>query len=113
MKLDGRTKGVAMSRVKVSLKKYEEAERQLLLAQRMKRWRRHGIVYAFVGTALLLLDVRSGGPWLTDVLLLLGWAVVLLLHYRWAREYGDVHVREQQIRAEWRAGRSNEELVPK
>ena len=102
-----------MDRVKISLQDYEEAERQLLLTQRMNRWRRHSVVYAVVGTVLLLLDVRSGGPWTPDVLLLLGWAVVLFLHYRWAREYGDVHVREQQIRTEWRAGRSKEELVPK
>jgi hypothetical protein len=102
-----------MGRVKISLREYEEAERQLLLTQRMKRWRLHGAAYAIAGTVLLLFDVRSGGPWTLDVLLLLGWAVVLLLHYRWAREYGDVHVREQQIRAEWRAGRSTEELVPK
>lgn len=102
-----------MDRVKISVKEYEEAERQLLLAQRMKRWRRHGAFYAVVGTVLLLLDVRSGGPWTLDVLFLLGWAAVVLLHYRWACEYGDVHVREQQIRAEWRAGRSKEELVTK
>jgi hypothetical protein len=102
-----------MGRVKISLKEYEEAERQLLLTQRMKRWRRHSAVYAVVGTVLLLLDVRPGGPWTPDVLLLLGWAVVLLIHYRWAREYGDVHLREQQIRTEWRAGRSKEALVPK
>lgn len=102
-----------MGRVKISLKEYEEAERHLLLTQRMKRWRRHGALYAVVGTVLLLLDVRSGGPWTLDVLFLLGWGAVLLLHYRWAREYGDVHVREQQIRAEWRAGRSKEDLVLK
>ena len=66
-----------------------------------------------INWALLLLDVRPGGPWTPDVLLLLGWAVVLLLHYRWAREYGDVHVREQQIRAEWNAGRSKEGLAHK
>lgn len=102
-----------MSRVTISLRDYEEAERQLLLAQRMRRWRQHGAVYAIMGTVLLLLNVRSGGPWLLDVLLLLGWAGVLLLHYRWAHEYGDVHLREQQIRAEWRAGHSKEELTPK
>jgi hypothetical protein len=102
-----------MNRVTISLKEYEEAERQLLQTQRMRRWRGHGAVYAAVGTVLLLLDLRTGGLWWPLVLLLLAWAGVLLFHHRWVREYGDAHVREQQIRAEWSAGRSKEELAAK
>jgi hypothetical protein len=102
-----------MNRVKISLQEFEEAERQLLLAQRMHRWRIHAVVYAVVGTLLVLLNVRSGGSWLPEVLVLGVWAGLLFGHLRWAREYGDVHVREQQIRAEWNAGRSKEELVHK
>lgn len=102
-----------MSRIQISVQEYEEAERQLLLTQRMHRWRVHAAVYAVVGALLVLLNVRSGGPWLLDVLVLGVWAGFLFAHYRWAREYGDVHVREQQIRTEWSAGRSKEELVHK
>jgi hypothetical protein len=102
-----------MNRVRISLQEFEEAERQLLLAQRMHRWRVHAVVYTVVGTLLLLLNGRSGGSWLPEVLVLVVWAGFLFGHYRWAREYGDVHVREQQIRAEWSAGRSKEELAPK
>jgi hypothetical protein len=102
-----------MNRVQISLREFEEAERQLLLTQRMHRWRVHTVVYAVAGALLVLLNVRSGGPWFPDVVVLVVWAGFLFGHYRWAREYGDVHVREQQIRAEWSAGRSKEELVHK
>jgi hypothetical protein len=102
-----------MNRIAISLKEYEEAERELLLRQRMHRWHRHGVVFALVGAVLLLIDVLASDPWWPDVLLLVVWAGVLFIHYRWARDYGDVHVREQQIRAEWRAGHSKEELAQK
>ena len=102
-----------MNRVQISLQDFEEAERQLLLTQRMHRWRVHAVIYAVVGTLLVLLNVRSGGSWLPDGLVLGVWAGFLFGHYRWAREYGDVHVREQQIRAEWNAGRSKEGLAHK
>jgi hypothetical protein len=98
---------------KISVDAYEAAERDLLLADARKAWRRHAVTFAFAVGVTALAEIRWGGvPWLV-YFLLCAWAIGVGIHYRsWVR-HGDTRIREQQGRIEWRAGRSNEHLVPR
>jgi hypothetical protein len=102
-----------MMRAKISVDAYEAAERDLVLAHARKVWRLHAVTFSVALGALVLAVLRSGGAsWLVYFVMAV-WAVVLGLHYRgWVR-HGDERIREQQFRIEWRAGRSNEPLVPR
>jgi hypothetical protein len=61
----------------------------------------------------VLIELAAGGTLWWPYVLLIGWAGALFGHYRWAIRYGEAHIREEQVRIEWRAGRSKEELVPR
>jgi hypothetical protein len=100
-------------KTKISVDAYEAAERDVLLAHARKIWRLHAVAFGLAVGALILVELRSGGTsWLVYFVLAL-WAIVVGLHYRgWVR-HGDERIREQQFRIEWRAGRSNERLVPR
>ena len=100
-------------RESISVQAYEAAERELFATRSRQLWRRHAGVFAGVTAAVIALDVLGvGSSWLV-YLVLAGWALALVLHYRHSVRYGDAHLREQQVRIEWRAGRSNERLVPR
>jgi hypothetical protein len=100
-------------RATISVDAYEAAERDLFLAQARRIWRRHAAVFTVAVLALILAEVQSGSvSWLGYLIVSL-WAVAVAVHYRgWVR-HGDERIREQQTRIEWRAGRSNEQLVPR
>jgi hypothetical protein len=100
-------------KTKISVDAYEAAERDLLLARARKVWRRHAITFVLAVGFIALVEFRWGGTsWLVYLVLAL-WAVVVGVHYRgWVR-FGAERIREQQGRIEWRAGRSNEHLVPR
>jgi 2TM domain len=98
---------------KISVDAYEAAERDVLIQRARKLWRRHAVTFALaVGLIALVQLGRGGTSWF--VWFVLGaWAIVVAFHYRgWVR-HGEARVRMQQSRIEWRAGRSNEHLVPK
>lgn len=100
-------------RAKISVDAYEKAERDPLLASARKAWRRHAVTFALAAGVTALVEVNwTDVSWL--VYFLLGaWAIGVGIHYRsWVR-HGEARIREQQGRIEWRAGRSNEHLVPR
>jgi hypothetical protein len=100
-------------RAKISVDAYEAAERDLVLAGARKAWRRHAVTFALAVGVIALVEVRWGGVPTLVYFLLGAWAVGVGIHYRsWVR-HGDARIREQQVRVEWRAGRSNEHLVPR
>ena len=97
---------------RISLSDYEVAERDLYRAHARMIWRRHAFLFAAVFLFLVLLAVGPGVSWLA-FLGLSAWAVVLAVHYNgWVR-HGDERIRGQQVRIEWRAGGSNERLIPR
>jgi hypothetical protein len=100
-------------RTKISVDAYEAAERDLILTGARKAWRRHALTFALALVATVLVEVRWGSvSWL--VYFLLGaWAVGVGIHYRGWVLHGDARIRERQGQIEWRAGRSNEHLVPR
>jgi hypothetical protein len=92
----------------ISILDYEAAERELLLARARRIWQLHAFAFAAAAVTLISMGVLTTGiPWLTYLVLAV-WAVVVAMHYRQAVRYGDAHIREQQVRIEWRAGRSRE-----
>lgn len=100
-------------KARISVNDYEAAERDLFLAHARRVWRRHALVFAVALLALILVAIGPGGVSWLAYLVVSAWAVVLAVHYRgWVR-YGETRIREQQVRIEWRAGRSNEHLVPR
>jgi hypothetical protein len=99
-----------MRRKTISVGDYEAAERELLVGRARHGWHLHGLIFAIAGAVLVFLEARSGGGLWWPYAVLLGWTLGLLLHYRLLVRYADAHVREQQIRIEWRAGRSRELL---
>lgn len=99
-------------RAVITLDAYESAERELLLAHARKIVLRHAVALAAVVVVLVLAEFVSGGHWLAYLAVSL-WALGVAVYYRgWVR-HGDRRIREQQYRAEWRAGRSNELLTPR
>jgi 2TM domain-containing protein len=102
-----------MPRTTISLQDYELAERELALRHAKRLWIRHTAVFGVAVAVLLLLELLAGGTVWWPYILLVGWAGALFVHYRWAVRYGEAHIREEQVRIEWRAGRSKEKLVPR
>jgi hypothetical protein len=100
-----------MPRTTISLQDYELAERELALWHAKRLWIRHAGVFGIAVAASLLLELLAGGTVWWPYILLVGWAGALFGHYRWAIRYGEAHIREEQVRIEWRAGRSKEKLV--
>jgi fatty acid desaturase len=98
---------------RISLTDYEAAERDLFRAQARTIWRRHALLFAAVLVVSILVMVGPGSfSWLA-FLALSAWAVVLVVHYHgWVR-HSDERIREQQGRIEWRAGGSNQQVVPR
>lgn len=98
---------------KISVDAYEAAERDLFVAQARRIWRRHATVFTVALVALVVTEVRSGSVSWFGYLVVSLWAVALAVHYRgWVRD-GESRIREQQSRIEWRAGRSNEYVIPR
>jgi fatty acid desaturase len=97
----------------ISLEEYEAAERELALRHARRIWLVHACVFAVAAALLAIVEVAANGGIWWPYVLLLSWALALFAQYRWSIRYGDAHAREQQIRVEWRAGRSKEELVPR
>ena len=102
-----------MNRAAISLQEYEAAERELAQKRAQRFWLRHASLFAVVAAMFAIVEVRANGGIWWPYLLVASWALVLFAHYRWSIRNGDVHVREQQIRAEWRAARSKEQLIPR
>lgn len=102
-----------MPRTTISLQDYEVAERELALRRAKQLWIRHAVVFGIAVAVFALIELAAGGTIWWPYVLLIGWAGVLFAHYRRAIRYGEAHVREEQVRIEWRAGRSKEELVPR
>jgi hypothetical protein len=97
----------------ISLQEYEAAERELALRRARRYWLLHACLFAVAAGMFAIVEAGAkGGLWWPYVLLI-SWALVLFTQYRWTIRNGDAHAREQQIRIEWRAGRSREELVPR
>jgi fatty acid desaturase len=97
----------------ISLKEYEAAERELAERRAKRFWLWNATLFAVAAAIFAIVEAGANGAlWWPYVLLIL-WVVVLVVHRRWAIQYGDVHKREEQIRIEWRAGRSKEKLVPR
>ena len=98
---------------RITVEAYEVAERELLLARARKVWCRHALTFAVAVGLTVFAELSWGGvSWLVYFVLAL-WAVVVGLHYRgWVR-HGDERIREQQGHIEWRAGRSDEHLLPR
>ena len=102
-----------MPRTTISLQEYEVAERELALRRAKRVWIRHAAVFGIALAVLLLLELLAGGTVWWPYVLLVAWAGGLFAHYRWAIRHGEAHIREEQVRIEWRAGRSKEELAPR
>lgn len=100
-------------RAEVTLDAYETAERELLLAHARTVLRRNASALAAVVVVLVLGElVFTGAPWFVYLAVSI-WALGAAVYYRgWVR-HGDSRIREQQFRAEWRAGRANELLTPR
>jgi 4-hydroxybenzoate polyprenyltransferase len=100
-------------RAAITLDAYETAERELQLAHARRILHRHAVALATVAVLLVLGElVADGAPWLAYLAVSL-WALAVAVYYRgWVRR-GDERIREQQLRVEWRAGRSNERLTPR
>jgi hypothetical protein len=97
----------------ISLEEYEAAERELAATHARLFWFLHASLFVVaLGSFAFVEAAANGGLW-WPYLMLAAWALVLLAHYRRSIRYGDAHAREQQIRIEWRAGRSRDELVPR
>jgi hypothetical protein len=97
----------------ISLEEYEAAERELAGRRARRFWFLHAFLFVVVGGTLALVEAAANGGLWWPYVLLASWALVLFTHYRWSIRYGDAHAWEQQIRVEWRAGHSREELVPR
>ena len=97
----------------ISLQEYETAERELELRRAKRHWLLHASVFAVVTAIFAIVASGGGGGLWWPYVLLVSWALVLFAHYRFGIRYADAHAREQQIRIEWRAGRSREKLVPR
>ena len=102
-----------MSRTAISLQEYEAAERELTQRRAKRFWLRHASLFAVVAATFAIVEVGANGGIWWPYLLVASWALVLFAHYRWSIHNGDMHAREQQIRAEWRAARSREQLIPR
>jgi hypothetical protein len=102
-----------MKPAEISLEEYEAAERELAERHARRLWFVHASLFVVAVGALALFEARANGGLWWPYVLIAAWALVLFAHYRWSIRYGDAHAREQQIRIEWRAGRSKEELVPR
>ena len=102
-----------MLRTTISLQDYEVAERELALRRAKRLWIRHAAVFGIATAVFALVEVGAGGMLWWPYVLLVGWAGALFAHYRSAIRYGEAHIREEQVRIEWRAGRSKEQLVPR
>lgn len=100
-----------MTTSSISLEDYEAAERELLLMRARKIWRGHAVVFVVVAATFAYLEKGTGGDIWWPYVILVAWSVALFAHYRSAVRYGDAHAREEQIRIEWRAGRSKEQLA--
>jgi 4-hydroxybenzoate polyprenyltransferase len=100
-----------MPRTTISLQDYEVAERELALRHAKRRWIWHAAVFGVAVAVFLLLELLAGGTVWWPYVLLVAWASALFAHYRWAVRFGEAHIREEQVRIEWRAGRSKEKLV--
>ena len=97
----------------ISLEEYEAAERELAGRRAKRFWLLHASLFG-VGTAIFaIVEAGANGALWWPYLLFVAWAIVLFINYNRSVRYGDAHEREQQIRIEWRAGRSKEELVPR
>ena len=97
----------------ISLEEYEAAERELAGRRAKRFWLLHASLFG-VGTAIFaIVEAGANGALWWPYLFFVAWAIVLFIHYNRSVRYGDAHEREQQIRIEWRAGRSKEELVPR
>lgn len=104
----------AMMRPKaISLQEYEAAERDLAQRRAKRFWLIHAALCTAAGAIFAIIEVGANGRLWWPYALLISWALVLAAHHRWAIRYGDAHAREQQVRIEWRAGRSREKLVPR
>jgi len=108
-----RRKEATMKPTAISLEEYEAAERELAATHARRFWFLHASLFVVaLGSFAIVEAAANGGLW-WPYLVLTAWALVLLAHYRRSIRYGDAHAREQQIRIEWRAGRSRDELVPR
>jgi hypothetical protein len=106
-------KEAGMPRTTISLQDYEVAERELALQRAKRLWVWHAAVFGIAMAVFVLIELAAGGTVWWPYVLLIGWAGALFGHYRWAIRYGEAHIREEQVRIEWRAGRSKEEPVPR
>jgi fatty acid desaturase len=95
----------------ISLQDYEAAEREFLLMRAKKIWRGHAAVFVAVAATFAYLEKAAGGGIWWPYVIVVAWSVALFVHHRSAVRYGDAHAREEQIRIEWRAGRSKEQFV--
>jgi hypothetical protein len=102
-----------MPRTTISLQDYEAAERELELRHARRLWIWHAAVFGVATAVFVLVELIAGGTIWWPYVLLIGWACALFAHYRWAVRYGEAHIREEQVRIEWRAGRSKETLAPR
>jgi hypothetical protein len=97
----------------ISLEEYEAAERELAERRARRFWFLHASLFVVVAGTLAILEASANGSLWWPYVVLASWALVLFGHYRGSIRYADAHAREQQIRIEWRAGRSRDELVPR
>jgi hypothetical protein len=97
----------------ITLDAYEIAERELQLAHAKRVLRRNALALAAAVAVLVLGElVASGAHWFAYLVVSL-WALGVAVYYQgWVR-HGEARIREQQFRIEWRAGRSNERLIPR
>jgi hypothetical protein len=96
----------------ITVEAFEAAERELVTTHARKLWRIHAVFYALAIAAIVLLSLFVTVAWFVYFGAFV-WGALLWLHFvTWVR-HGDARVREQQVRIEWRAGRSREHLIPR
>lgn len=97
----------------ITIQDYEAAEREILTRSLRRHWLTHAGVFGAAAAGVAIAAVSGAGVSWTVYFVLALWAIGLALHYRVSVRYGDAHVREQQVRIEWNAGRSKEHLLPR
>ena len=97
----------------ISLEEYEAAERELVLRRAKRFWLLHASLFGVGAAIFAIVEAGANGALWWPYVLFIAWAIALFVHYNRSVRYGDAHEREQQIRIEWRASHSEEELAPR
>lgn len=96
----------------LTAEEYRQAEFGYTFAESRRGFKIHAAVYAFVMTALIILNVlliaftEADFPWV--VFPLVGWGIGLMFHYRYGFRLAADAARDRQAKVERFAGRAKD-----